>query len=57
MFNLYIKYYFILDLVINMLESVKNELKMKSYMELFENNLTFLLWKWHLKYFTFEVIF
>ncbi|KAE9539511.1 hypothetical protein AGLY_004763 [Aphis glycines] len=43
-----------LDLVINMLECVKIELKMKSYMELLENNLKFLLWKWHLKYSTFE---
>lgn len=40
-----------------MLECVKIELKMKSYMELLENNLKFLLWKWHLKYSTFEVIF
>jgi len=40
-----------------MLECVKIELKMKSYMELLENNLKFLLWKWHLKYFNFEVIF
>ncbi|XP_026809071.1 serine-protein kinase ATM isoform X1 [Rhopalosiphum maidis] len=43
-----------LDLVINMLESIKIELKIKSFMELLENNLKFLLWKWHIQYSTFE---
>ncbi|XP_029344827.1 serine-protein kinase ATM [Acyrthosiphon pisum] len=43
-----------LDLVINLLQCVKIELKMKSYMELLENNLKFLLWKWHLKYSSFK---
>jgi len=40
-----------------MLECIKIELKIKSFMELLENNLKFLLWKWHLQYSTFEVIF
>ncbi|XP_060874698.1 serine-protein kinase ATM isoform X2 [Metopolophium dirhodum] len=43
-----------LDLVINLLECVKIELKMKSCIELLENNLRFLLWKWHLKYSSFQ---
>lgn len=43
--------------MINLLESVAAELKIKSYKTLLENNLNFLLWNWHDKYSTLKVRF
>lgn len=43
--------------MINLLEGVTTELKIKSYMTLLENNLNFILWLWHSNYSTFKVTF
>lgn len=41
--------------MINLLEGVAIELKIKSHLTLLKNNLNFLLWNWHLKYSNFKV--
>lgn len=49
------KILFYLDLVINLLEGVAIELKIKSFITLLEDNLNYLLWNWHSGYSTFKV--